>query len=106
MRISDWSSDVCSSDLAPCRAEHRGASRARATPGASPLRACRIAAFCSEEEDELRLPGKLPSQCDSLCPGRVSLAGLRLPRASWSAADAKTLRMRDEEGNMTRPCGL
>src|SRR3546814_13094771 len=23
-----------------------------------------------EEEDELRLPGKLPSQCDSLCPGR------------------------------------
>src|SRR3546814_3956728 len=24
MRISDWSSDVCSSDLAPARADHRG----------------------------------------------------------------------------------
>ncbi|MBB5706089.1 hypothetical protein [Sphingopyxis panaciterrulae] len=58
-----------------------------------------------EEEDELRLPGMLPTQCDSLCAGRVSLAGLRLPRASWSAADAKSLRMRDEAGNMVRPCG-
>lgn len=57
-----------------------------------------------EEEDELRLPGSLPSQCDSLCPGRASLAGLRLPRASWSVADAKRLQMRDEEGNNTRPC--
>lgn len=57
-----------------------------------------------EEEDELRLPGKLPSQCDSLCPGRTSLAGLRLPRASWSAADAKRLQMRDQEGNMSLPC--
>ncbi len=58
-----------------------------------------------EEEDELQLPGKLPSQCDSLCPGRTSLAGLRLPRASWSAADAKRLQMRDRTGNMIRPCG-
>jgi hypothetical protein len=58
-----------------------------------------------EQEDELRLPGSLPSQCDSLCPGRASLAGLRLPRASWSAADAKRLQMRDGEGNIVRPCG-
>ncbi len=58
-----------------------------------------------EEEDELRLPGKLPSQCDSLCPGRATLAGLRLPRASWSADDARGLRMRDGQGNIVRPCG-
>ncbi|SKB33094.1 hypothetical protein [Sphingopyxis flava] len=57
-----------------------------------------------EEEDELQLPGKLPLQCEGLCPGRTSLAGLRLPRASWSAADAKRLQMRNREGNMSRPC--
>lgn len=57
-----------------------------------------------ENEDELRLPGTLPSQCDSLCPGRATLAGLRLPRASWSAADARALRMRDRAGNIVRPC--
>src|SRR3546814_4660811 len=43
--------------------------------------------FRSEEEDELRLPGMLPTQCDSLCAGRVSLAGLRLPRASWRSEE-------------------
>jgi len=58
-----------------------------------------------EEEDELRLPGNLPSQCDRLCPDRASLSGLRLPRASWSEADAKRLQIRDRQGNMIRPCG-
>ncbi|MBR2172286.1 hypothetical protein [Sphingopyxis sp.] len=57
-----------------------------------------------EEEDELRLPGKLPPQCRRLCPGRASLAGLRLPRASWSASDAGDLRITDRDGNMQRPC--
>ncbi|WP_447754519.1 hypothetical protein [Sphingopyxis fribergensis] len=58
-----------------------------------------------EEEDELRLPGNLPQQCDRLCPDRASLSGLRLPRASWSAADAGDLRIADRRGNMQRPCG-
>ncbi|MGN6691846.1 MAG: hypothetical protein ACTHJU_12960 [Sphingopyxis sp.] len=58
----------------------------------------------TEEEDELRLPGRLPSQCDSLCPARASLSGLRLPRASWSEADAKRLQIRDGRGNVVRPC--
>ena len=58
-----------------------------------------------EEEDELRIPGNLPPQCDRLCPDRASLAGLRLPRASWSAADARGLRMFDRHGNIQRPCG-
>lgn len=62
-------------------------------------------ALVREEEDELRLPGSLPSQCDSLCPSRASLSGLRLPRASWSAGDAKRLRMKGDDGNMTMPCG-
>ncbi|WP_411342333.1 hypothetical protein V6U71_09575 [Sphingopyxis sp. J-6] len=62
-------------------------------------------ALVHEEEDELRLPGNLPSQCDSLCPDRASLSGLRLPRASWSEADAKRLQIRDRQGNMIRPCG-
>ena len=57
-----------------------------------------------EEEDELRLPGSLPSQCDSLCPSRASLSGLRLPRASWAEGDAKRLRMKGEDRNMTTPC--
>ncbi|WP_428685913.1 hypothetical protein [Sphingopyxis sp.] len=61
-------------------------------------------AVVHEEEDELRLPGKLPSQCDSLCPARASLSGLRLPRASWSEADAKRLQIRDGRGNIIRPC--
>ena len=58
-----------------------------------------------EEEDELRLPGRLPPQCDSLCPSRASLAGLRLPRASWSESDARGLRLRDRRGMIVRPCG-
>ena len=62
-------------------------------------------AFVHEEEDELRLPGKLPPQCRGLCPGRASLAGLRLPRASWSASDAGGLRIADRDGNIQRPCG-
>ncbi|HMO74256.1 MAG TPA: hypothetical protein PKD99_09890 [Sphingopyxis sp.] len=61
--------------------------------------------LAGEQEDELRLPGDLPPQCDSLCPGRASLSGLRLPRASWAEADAKGLRMKGDDGNMTRPCG-
>lgn len=62
-------------------------------------------ALVHEEEDELRLPGNLPSQCDRLCPERASLSGLRLPRASWSAGDAGDLRMPDQQGNIRRPCG-
>ena len=57
-----------------------------------------------EEEDELRLPGELPPACDRLCPQRATLAGLRLPRASWSEDDAKRLQIRDRQGNMIRPC--
>ena len=57
-----------------------------------------------EEEDELRLPGSLPPQCDALCPSRASLAGLRLPRASWSEGDARSLRFRDRNGTFIRPC--
>jgi hypothetical protein len=58
-----------------------------------------------EEEDELRIPGKLPAQCDRLCPARASLAGLRLPRASWSVDDARDLRIPDRQGNMRLACG-
>ena len=35
----------------------------------------------------------------------AALSGLRLPRASWSADDAKGLQLRDGRGNMVRPCG-
>lgn len=61
-------------------------------------------ALVHEEEDELRLPGRLPPQCARLCPNRASLSGLRLPRASWSADDARDLRIADRDGNMVRPC--
>lgn len=56
-------------------------------------------------DDELRMPGKMPGQCDNLCAGRASLAGLRLPRVSWAEADAKALQMRDGQGRISRPCG-
>ncbi len=59
-----------------------------------------------EEDDELRLPGSLPPQCATLCPARASLSGLRLPRASWSADDARDLQIRDQQGNMQHPCGV
>ena len=59
-----------------------------------------------EEEEELRLPGSLPPQCKKLCPARVSLSGLRLPRASWSVDDARGLQIRDRQGNMQQPCGV
>ncbi len=62
-------------------------------------------ALVHEEEDELRLPGNLPQQCNRLCPSRASLSGLRLPRASWSVDDAGGLRMTDRRGNIGRPCG-
>lgn len=58
----------------------------------------------SEREDELRMPGNLPDQCRTLCPSRASLAGLRLPRASWSVDDARRLQMRDRSGKIIRPC--
>lgn len=61
-------------------------------------------ALVHEEEDELRLPGRLPAQCARLCPNHASLSGLRLPRASWSADDAGDLRIADRLGNMVRPC--
>ena len=61
-------------------------------------------ALVREEDDELRLPGRLPSQCDKLCPAHASLSGLFLPRASWDQADAKRLQMRDRRGNIIRPC--
>lgn len=61
-------------------------------------------ALVHEEEDELRLPGSLPPQCATLCPARASLSGLRLPRASWSADDARGLQIRDRQGNMQQPC--
>lgn len=61
-------------------------------------------ALVHEEGDELRLPGRLPPQCARLCPDRASLSGLRLPRASWSADDARGLRIADREGNISRPC--
>ncbi len=63
-------------------------------------------ALVREEEDELRLPGSLPPQCNKLCPARASLSGLRLPRASWSADDARGLQIRDGQGNMQQPCGV
>ena len=62
-------------------------------------------ALVHEEEDELRLPGSLPPQCARLCPNHASLSGLRLPRASWSASDAGDLRIKDQHGNIGRPCG-
>lgn len=62
-------------------------------------------AVVREEEDELQMPGSLPPQCENLCRERATLAGLRLPRASWSEADAKRLQMPDKRGNMARPCG-
>lgn len=62
-------------------------------------------ALVHEEEDELRLPGILPPQCDRLCPSRASLSGLRLPRASWAEDDARGLRMPDRAGNMQLACG-
>jgi hypothetical protein len=58
-----------------------------------------------EDEDELRLPGGLPPECDRVCPNRASLAGLRLPRASWSADDARHLQMIDKQGNKLASCG-
>ncbi|MBY4636739.1 hypothetical protein K5P26_06245 [Sphingopyxis sp. XHP0097] len=57
-----------------------------------------------EEGDELRLPGTFPEQCEKLCSDRVSLRGLRLPRASWSADDARRLQIPDNRGNMGTPC--
>jgi hypothetical protein len=62
-------------------------------------------ALVHEEDDELRLPGSLPPQCARLCPDRASLSGLRLPRASWSADDARDLRITDRRGNIEQPCG-
>src|SRR3989344_2947726 len=62
-------------------------------------------ALVREEEDELQLPGGLPSQCAELCPERASLSGLRLPRAGWADGDARRLQMKDKRGNMIMPCG-
>ncbi len=61
-------------------------------------------ALAREDDDELQLPGILPPQCSRLCPSRASIAGLRLPRASWSVDDARGLQIADRQGIIERPC--
>lgn len=57
-----------------------------------------------EEEDEVRLPGTLPESCAALCPSKASLSGLRLPRASWTAGDARTTPMPGKGDMPVYPC--
>src|SRR3546814_18649023 len=85
MRISDWSSDVCSSDLRTADSPHRAARDTRAQRGAStglrmPLRAAtrprrregtpprRTGCACAQRSEERRV-GK---ECVSTCRSRWS----------------------------------
>src|SRR3546814_2348272 len=80
MRISDWSSDVCSSDLAAAAAGHRARPRAGARTGAA---------------DRLR---RAPAQQ----PARDAVPGARLGRAPArargvvAALDGRRLRRSEE----------
>lgn len=58
----------------------------------------------SEAGDELRIPGVLPEACAKLCPNRASISGLRLPRASWDAADAVRARYALPDGSAGVNC--
>src|SRR3546814_17290215 len=64
MRISDWSSDVCSSDLRPWTPSRRAAARCGPTvPG------CSSPGWCSRPRSEERRVGK---ECVSTCRSRWS----------------------------------
>jgi hypothetical protein len=52
----------------------------------------------NEADDELRVPGVLPSSCANLCPNRASISGLRLPRASWDAREAAQIHFERPDG--------
>src|SRR3546814_4697563 len=54
MRISDWSSDVCSSDLRRRRGRATGCGRGRAGAFPAPRRASRQARLASDSSDRLR----------------------------------------------------
>src|SRR3546814_7546319 len=69
MRISDWSSDVCSSDLGQCNAPARGRSRARQLDEYRPhLRGAALLAAAEDQPEERRSawPGvELQARCRS-----------------------------------------
>lgn len=44
------------------------------------------------EGDGIVFPGRLPKQCDRLCSGRASLAGLNVVQLSGSISEASSLR--------------
>src|SRR3546814_16303794 len=72
MRISDWSSDVCSSDLAPCRRARRD------EPDSAHPRRCPhgglAAALCSDRLDHRRLPAdRAANRGDLADPARFRL---------------------------------
>jgi hypothetical protein len=62
------------------------------------LGACRFEA--SFQGDRIVFPGVMPPECEQLCRGRASLAGLEVDRQSGSASEAATLRLRGGK----RPC--
>src|SRR3546814_6202511 len=86
MRISDWSSDVCSSDLAPCRRARRD------EPDSAHPRRCPhgglAAALCSDRLDHRRLPAdRAANRGDLADPARF-----RLPDpGGMAAAEARNV---------------
>src|SRR3546814_3011670 len=68
MRISDWSSDVCSSDLERCRRATGGGPRDRRSHSRCRIRSC----------DGCRAPGRDAASC--------RLCGPAMPPYCWSAA--------------------
>src|SRR3546814_14630277 len=72
MRISDWSSDVCSSDLRPTRTQCGGAERrSRSLACAPPRYSAHRSAVQAQHRSEERRVGKE-------CVSRVDLGGRRI----------------------------
>src|SRR3546814_15214773 len=102
MRISDWSSDVCSSDLADCR---RGVlaidgmmdalEEAVQTGGKPFLGICvgmQLMATCGLEYGTTPGFGWIPGAVAPLQPGPTAQGALKVPHLGWNAT---TLRARN-----------
>src|SRR3546814_17870785 len=94
MRISDWSSDVCSSDLASAIAADRSTAAARVTLASRQL----------ARERTLLNQGVSPRADYETAEANLAVAQAEARQASAAASTAKVSRDRSEERRVGKEC--
>src|SRR3546814_15759859 len=107
MRISDWSSDVCSSDLARLRLLGTTAPTARGLRSQRPRnsRLRRNGAKRVDTADMRIVRRRLTSRSDCLLPDLAAVAAGRLPDDAATPEASKAPVVRSEERRVGKECG-